>query len=250
MIPVAVLIASVSLAGAQAMKLEEVASLANITPGQMKPNVILFNDHRQDEIADSTTGLIRFEDWARAHPVQKEYLSLYPSYIEPMLTVTVDGVTKSFKNKLSMYVLEARFMLPKAPSAVELPRYASVSFLNGIDPAIKHQAITAADVIPAKDEEYAFNRHPARAWCSDASQSVCIQSRYQLEGKLPSAIHVANMLVERKRHDDFFEFQSELRVVPTTEIDEGKLKKLTAIDTQVTGVLEQNIFYFNKVIEF
>jgi hypothetical protein len=249
-IPVAALAATVSFAGAQELKLEEVGSIAAVRPAQIKPNTIAFNDHRRDEMVDPETGLIRFEDWERAQPTQKQYLSLYPNYSEPKINATVDGITKSYKDKLSMYVLEARFVLAKAPTAIDLSQYASVPFLEKIDSAIKHRLISAADVIPASNPEYAFNQNPERAWCAVATQSVCIQSRYQLEGKLPSGIQLANMLMEGKKHADFLEFQSELRVVPLQDINQDNLKKLTGLDTPVVGVLEQNIFYVNQVMEF
>jgi hypothetical protein len=249
-IPVAALAATTSFTTAQELKLEEVGSIASVRPAQLKPNTIAFNDHRRDELTDPDTGLIRFEDWARAQPTQKEFLSLYPNYVEPKINVTVDGMTKSYLDKLSMYVLEARFVLAKAPTAVDLSRYVSVPFLEKIDTQIKHRVITAADAIPANNSEYAFNRNPGRAWCASTSQVACIQSRYQLEGKLPSGIHLANMLMEGKKHADYLEFQSELRVVPLEDINQDGLKKLTGLDTPVVGVLEQNIYYVNQVMEF
>ena len=229
-------------------RLEEVGSIA-ARPAQI-PSTIAFNDHRRDEVVDSETGLIRFEDWERAQPVQKQFLSLYPSYSEPKINVTVDGIAKSYKDKLSMYVLEARFVLGKAPNAVDLSKYVSVSFLDKIDSNIKHREITAGDVIPVINPEFAFNKNPERAWCATATQLACIQSRYQLEGKLPSGIQLANMLMEGKKHADYLEFQSELRVVPLQDINQDNLKKLTGLDAPVIGVLEQNIFYVNQVMEF
>jgi hypothetical protein len=139
---VAVLAACVTSACAQELKLEEGGSITAVRPAQLKPNTIAFNDHRRDELVDPETGLIRFEDWGCAHPMQKEYLSLYPSYSEPMINSTVDGVAKSYKDKLSMYVLEARFVLAKAPSTIDLSKYVSVAFLDKIDGAIRHREIT------------------------------------------------------------------------------------------------------------
>lgn len=250
LISIAALAAAISTARAQELKLEEVGSIAVAGPAQIKPNTVVFNDHRRDEMVDPETGLIRFEDWERAQPIQKQYLSLYPSYSEPKINVTIDGIAKSYKDKLSMYVLEARFVLPKAPTTVDLSKYVSTSFLEKIDSAIKHREITASDVIPASNPEYAFNKNPARAWCSDAAQLMCIQSRYQFEGKLPSGIQLANMLMDGKKHADYLEFQSELRVVPLQDINQDNVKKLTGLDAPIVGVLEQNIFYVNQVMEF
>jgi len=54
--------------------------------------------------------------------------------------------------------------------------------------------------------------------------------------------YLVSQLTEGKKHADYLEFQSELRVVPQHEIDQSKMKKLTEIDTPMVGVLEQNIF--------
>jgi hypothetical protein len=249
-VPLLAVFGAISIALAGEVKINEVGSLANVKVSDLKVGAIVFTDHRKDELADPATGLIKFEDWARAQPLQKELLSLYPGYVEPTVNATVDGVTKPIIQKLSMYVVEARYLLPKSASAVDLTKYVAFPFLGEIDTAIKHQPITSADVIPATNPEFAFNKRPDRAWCAQADQSICIQSRYQFEGKLPSGIYLANQLTEGKKHADYLDFQSELRVVPQKEIDQGKLKELTGLDTPVVGVLEQNIFYINQVMEF
>ncbi len=232
------------------IKVQEVGSLAQVKAAELKPNIILFSDHRKDELVDSATGLIRFEDWTKANPLQARALSLYPGYSEPKVTGNVDGVTKSYVQKLSMYVVEARFVLPKATDSVNLASYVALPFLAKIDPSIQHHTITAADVIPASNADYAYNRNPDRAWCANSDQTICIQSKYKLEGKLPSGIYLVNQLTEGKKHADYLEFQSELRVVPQADINQQDLKKLTGLDTAIAGVLEQNIFYVNQVMDF
>jgi hypothetical protein len=232
------------------MKVQEVGSLAQVKPADLKPNTILFTDHRKDELVDPATGLIRFEDWKKANPLQARTLSLYPGYTEPKVMGSIDGVTKSYVQKLSMYVVEARFVLPKAADGVNLASYAALPFLAKIDPSIQHQAITAVDVIPASNPDYAYNKNPDRAWCASTDQTICIQSKYKLEGKLPSGIYLVNQLTEGKKHADYLEFQSELRVVPQADINQQDLKQLTGLDTPIAGVLEQNIFYVNQVMDF
>src|SRR5215211_8263190 len=134
-------LACVSAAGAQEFALVEVPSVAALAPGDVKPKTIAFTDHRNDELADPATGLMRFEDWNRARPLQKQILSLYPGYVEPRFNATVNGVTKSHHEKLHMYVAEARFLIGKPPGSLDLSRYARLDFLAGIDPAIKHRPL-------------------------------------------------------------------------------------------------------------
>ena len=238
-------------AAAEDFKLEEVAAVASTDPALLKPKTILFTDHHADDIADSGNGLMRFEDWARVQPVQKQFLALYPSYIEPTVNLTRNGTTKPHKVKLHMFVAEARFMVDRPPTAIDAAHYVSLPFLERIDKMIKHKEIAAADVMPLKDPESASGRNPDRPWCEIKPGVLCIQSRYQLEGKLPMGVMLANKLREEaKKVADTMEFQSELRVVPLGELNQAGLAKLTGVPTPVTGALEQNIFYVNQVMQF
>jgi hypothetical protein len=79
---------------------------------------------------------------------------------------------------------------------------------------------------------------------------LCIESRYQLEGKLPTAIRLLNQITNGKKIADYLEFQSELRVVPLAELDQKGLAKLTGLNTPVTGVLEETIFHVNQIMQF
>src|SRR4051812_24052615 len=76
---------------AQEFKIDEVQSVTAVAPAKLKPRTILFSDHRDDKLADGGTGLIRFEDWARERPLQKQLLSPYPDYVEPIIKVSVHG---------------------------------------------------------------------------------------------------------------------------------------------------------------
>jgi hypothetical protein len=232
---------------AQEFRIEEVPSIAAAQP---KPKTIVFSDEHGGGLADPVTGLVRFEDWARARPLHKQALSLYPAYAEPVINVTVHGVTKPYREKLHMYVAEARFTVSKPPGAIDLAQYASQRFLERVDPSIKHRPITAADAMPYKDPDSAHNRHPERRWC-EAERGVCIESRYQLEGRLPIGIRLANKIEEGgKKIAEYIEFQSELRLLSPPEIEQAGLARLSDLATPVTGALEQSIFYVNQMMQF
>jgi hypothetical protein len=233
---------------AQEYRIEEMTSVTGAS--QPKPKTIIFSDQPGDGLADPVTGLIRFEDWARARPAYKQALSLYPAYAEPTINVTVHGITKPYKEKLHMYVAEARFVVGKPPASIDLARYASLRFLERVDPSIKHRLITAADAMPYKDPESAHNRHPERRWC-EGTRVICIESRYQLEGRLPIGIRLANKLEDSgKKIAEYVEFQSELRLLSPVEIDQAGLLKLTGLSAPVTGALEQSIFHVNQMMQF
>jgi hypothetical protein len=235
---------------AEEFRVEEVPSATAVAPAEMRLGMIAFSDQRNDKLADPVTGLIRFEDWERARPQQKGILSLFPGYEEPRIEVSVHGVKRPYTEKLHMYVVEARFLIGRAPDAIDLTRYTRLDVLEKIDPAIQHHQIGADQARPDTDPESAHNRHPSRRWC-DAPQSLCIQSRYPLEGKLPVGIRLANKLEEGgKQIADFIEFQTELRVLQLQEIDQAGFSTLTALEAPVTGVLEQTVFSVNQVMQF
>src|SRR5580658_2513068 len=50
-------------------------------------------------LAQRDTGLIRFEDWERERPLQKQFLNLFPAYVEPTINATRNGV-RGFKEKM------------------------------------------------------------------------------------------------------------------------------------------------------
>ncbi len=238
-------------AAAQDFAVEDVPSATAVPLAQMKPHTIVFSDHRNEELAQKDTGLIRFEDWEKARPLQKQFLNLFPGYVEPMVTVTRSGITRRYREKLHVYVAEARFVLDKAPASVDLARYATLPFLQRADPAIKHKIIAADETMAAAKGEAFPNRRPARPWCDPQAVAMCLDSNYKFEGKLPLAIALVNKLRESDRKiADFLDFQSEVRILSPENVDVGGLTTLTGVDAPITGVLEQTIFYVNQVMQF
>jgi hypothetical protein len=241
---------SMGSAMAQEARIEEVPAVTAVAPAQLKPGTILFSDRGEEKTSEAGGGLIPFEVWARERPVQKQFLSPFANYAEPTIKVSVHGIQKSYTEKLHMYVVEARFLIGKPAESIDLARYASLDVLEKIDPTIKHQRISADQAKPYTDPQSAHNRNPNRRWC-EAPGSLCIQSRYPLEGKLPLGIRLANKLEEGgKKISEFMEFQSEIRVLPPQEIDQNGLSRLTGFDARVTGVLEQTLFDVNQMMQF
>jgi hypothetical protein len=238
-------------AGAQEFRIEEAASPAELAVDRLKPRTIAFIDRPSEELIDTDTGLIRFEDWAQTRPLEKQFLTPFPSYLEPTVEVTVDGVRKRFKEKLHMYVGEARFALARPPGSIDLASFVALPFVERIDPAIKHNLIAPAEAVSAKDQRAVHNQHPLRRWCETRPVTICIHSRYRFEGKLPVGIQIANKLREgAKTIPDYLEFESELTLRPAAEVTETGLAGVTGLDTPPAGALEQNIFYVNQVMQF
>ena len=236
---------------AQEFRIEDVSSPAALPVDQLKPKVIKFSDRPNEELVDADVGLMRFEDWAQARPLEKQFLTPYPSYSEPHVDVMVDGVHKRFKEKLHMYVAEARVVLARPPDSLDLAGYVTLPFIERIDPAIKHRLISPAEAVSPKDPRAVHNQHPLRRWCEARPVTICIHSRYQFEGKLPIGIQIANKLRESsKKIADYLEFESELTLRSPAEVTEMGLTRLTRLETQPIGALEQNIYYVNQILQF
>jgi hypothetical protein len=241
--------ASICSAQAQEFEIVKVPSVTGFPLDQLKPRTIIFNDYRDAEISEGASGFIRFEDWARRMPAQKQFLSLYPAYSEGMTTRMVEGMQTTVKDRLQLYVAEARFLVPKPAASIDLKRYTTLAFLEKIDPAIKHQVVKPSELTLLNEERNHNNRNPQRQWCEGPSVTLCVRSRYKLEGKIPMGIALANKLRDNERKlTDTVEFENEFRVLMPGDFDEGAVKKLTGIDTPVAAVLEQNIFAVNQIL--
>jgi hypothetical protein len=258
LMPVSLLVVLIALATASAQtrppefQLEEITTPAGFAVERLKPKTIAFIDRPGDELIDPDAGLIRFEDWAQARPIEKQFLTPFPSYSEPTVETMVDGVRKRQKEKLHMYVAEARFALARPPETIDLASFVTLPFIQRTDPAIKHELITPAEVVSPKDPRALHNQHPLRRWCETRPVTICVRSRYQFEGKLPLGIQIANKLRDssKKAIADHLEFESELTLRPPAEVGELGLAALTGLDTPSIGALEQNIYYINQVMQF
>jgi hypothetical protein len=243
-----VLATSVAGAGAQEVQIVKVASVAGSAVDNLKSKTIFFNDR----VDDTDKGaFVRFDEWSRTKPLQRQFLSLFPTFAEGTIHRIVDGSKKEVKDELQMYITEARFKLSRPADSIDLSRFATLPFIESIDPAIKHKVIKSSEVSVLKDEKSANNKNPDRPWCEGPGVSLCTRSTYKLEGKLPIGIALANKLRDSdKKVSDTVEFESELRLLKASEVDEAALQKLTGVNTPVAGVVEQNMFYVNQVMRF
>ena len=247
LIAVLALAASTAVAAAQEFQVVKATTVTTSPVKDLKPKTIAFNDHKDDEGG----GFIKFEDWGKINASQKQFLSLYPAFTEATVTRSVDGAVKTYKDKLQVYISEARFLINKTPEQVDLKKYTTIGFMETLDPQIKHEVIKAGDFEYLKDERNINNTNPDRKWCEGTGVTLCLRSKYMLEGKIAMGIALANKLRDsEKRLSNFVEFESELRLLGPGDIDEPGLRKLTGIDAPVAAVLEQNIFAVNQIMRF
>jgi hypothetical protein len=246
---------SLGLEQVQDFRIDDVSSARQADVTRLTSNAIEFSDHTTAGGFDSETSLMPFSAWASSHPTEKKFLALFPGYVEPVIgSDAADGLDKATEKahteKLYMYVAQARFVLAKAPAAIELSRYVTLPFLEKIDPAIKHKLISAVDATAFDDKAGTGNDNPDRKWCTGSAISICIQSTYKLEGKIPVGIMLVNQLREGKKLADHIDFRSELAVLAPSDLDQVGLQELTELKMPITGALEQNIFYVNQIMKF
>jgi hypothetical protein len=236
---------------AQEFRVEEVAALADLPIGQLKPRTIAFADRPPESLVDPGTGFMRYEEWAKARPLEQQSLSLYPGYSEPNIDVVVEGGKKRFKEKLHMYVAAARFVLPRQPGSLDLAHLVMLPFVEQIDPAIKHRLISSGEVTATQDPKVIFNQNPQRRWCEGRPTVLCVRSHYALEGRFPLGIQLANKIRDSaKPVAPYLDFESEFTLRSPAEVEQSGLAKLTGLDTPSIGAIEQSIFYVNQVMQF
>ncbi len=234
---------------AQDFKVEDAATLDGQAVSGLKPKTIVFADKPTEELIDAGTGFMRYEDWAKAKPVEQKFLSLYRGYTEPNEDIIVDGAKKRFREKLHMYVAQARFLISRPAASLDLASLATLPFIEKMDPQIKQRLVTADDPKLPKEPKVIHNQNPQRRWCEDRPGAICIYSTYKLEGRLPIGIQLANKIRESaKKISDTLEFESEVAFVPPA--DAAGFAELTGVDTPAAGALEQSIFYVNEVMQF
>jgi hypothetical protein len=238
---------------AQQFRIDDVSSARKAETARLAPGTIEFSDRTSPAAGSSETALIAFDEWATRQPTEKKFLALFPGYAEPVTGNEASGgepAQKQYTEKLYMYVAQARFILTKPPATIDLSHYVTLGFLQKIDPAINHKLISGADVPALKDKAGIGNDNPDRKWCTGIVISICIQSTYKLEGKIPIGIMLVNKIRETRKIPDQIDFQSELAAPSPSDLDQNGLQELTALSTPVTGVLEQNIFYVNQIMKF
>jgi hypothetical protein len=149
----------------QDFRIDDVRSARQSDVTRLTSNAIKFSDHTTAGGIDSETALMPFAVWASNHPTEKKFLALFPSYVEPVIeSDAADGADKAtekpYTEKLYMYVAQARFVLAKAPAEIDLSRYVTLRFLEKIDPAIKHNLISAADAAAFQEQSRTRQRQP------------------------------------------------------------------------------------------
>ena len=129
-------------------------------------------------------------------PCSSSFSASIPAMPSPTSTSSSTAYEARYREKLHMYVAEARFVLARPPASIDLPRLRRC-LRRALDPAIKHRPIHGRRAEPAEGAEGRPQPAPAAAAGARAgTTAICIQSTYKLEGRLPIGIALANKLRE------------------------------------------------------
>lgn len=214
-----------------------------------------------------------FANWVKSAPAEYDFLSLWDGYKEP--TMLVDNKTET--EKLTVFVSSAKAILP---ARFDVENMAKKEFIRALDSELTHEAIAPNQIMPLIAGAKPFNafakcnsagpkivrpsketnltqlNRPGKNWCSDPSRSVCLESCFIFSGTLyPTGVTVYNNTLaktELDKKDYGMATQSELRYF-VSEAEMGKrqaISNLTGIKTPVRGVLEQNIFFVNQLLQY
>src|SRR5262245_570554 len=126
-----VLATPIAWAAAQDFQIVKVSSVAGSAVDQLKSRTIFFNDYRVDETSDKGA-FIHFDEWTKTKPIQKKFLSLFPSYSEGTIHRVIDGSRKEVRDELQMYITEARFKLSRPAASIDLKGFATLPFIESI----------------------------------------------------------------------------------------------------------------------
>ncbi len=195
------------------------------------------------------SGLIPYLDWLKARPAEAQALSPFPGYKEPDYTVTLNGVSKPRHETLKVYVAEG---------PVRGGASGRVDRSQGPGQSRLHPGHGPGDQAPRDrprrrdaDQRPGRRLRPAARHALVRGAAACIESRYDLEGKLPLGVRLANKLEEGSAKK-IAEFVSSFRASCACSIRRRRphSRRSRKVDTPSAGGLEQTIFWVNQILRF
>lgn len=245
------------------------AAFSALNGDTMKPGTVYYQ---------STENPPAFADWMANNPNEYAYLALFDNYTEP--TLLTRKKKTPINEKITVFVAKAKTILNKPASAINLKGMIDINFIRQLDPEIRHAAISANQTMPVMGGQPKIDNfkalcntgtenikrpsmelsleklnRPGQPWCADASRSICVESCYIFNSGYKTVVTGYNNFKaedEYDKKDAGMATQSEIRYF-VSEAEMGKkvpVAALTGINTPVRGVFEQNIFYFNQMVQY
>ena len=254
---------------ARAVETLSQAAYDALKPAQMSTNKIYY-----------TQKVLTFEDWAAKFPLERRNLSLYPTYVEPKVHYIKNSLRKERTEKLMIFSTQSRVILNAAPEQIDVKSLVTLASLRKFDADFKHVEIQPNQIMhnvvgkgqvnnfkwcnkdpkdpaiarPQREIDLQHTQNKRRAWCSDPTNSICVETCYVFDLVLQAAVEGINLKYDdiNEKKDSGIGFQSELRAYKNEkELNlPSSIADLTGINTPVVSVLEHNMFYFSQIIEF
>lgn len=277
---IAILAVNLTAPSAYAHHTVEAKSTADfdaLTLEQMDPAKLYFDDGAKDAQGGDQDP-ITFAEWTEKSPVQAEYLALWKGYAEPEIPMR-DGIRTTKKN-LTVFVSRAKAILNKPAASINFAGMINIDFIRGLDATFMHEEINDPHVLMPnsagkgpvrafhwcnKDGQSPITRQtretnlemlnpPGRQWCENSERSKCVESCYVFSQVWTEFVTFANgaFVDPTDQKDMGVATQSEIRYYLSEE-EMGMstpVSQLTGVNSKVTGVLRQNIFYVNQAIQF
>jgi hypothetical protein len=224
-----------------------------------------------------TDKILAFGNWSQQAPLERKALVLYPGYDEPTVTLVKNGVRKQQVESLMVFVSRFKLVLNKAPGQIQLKNLINLDTIGRFDNEIQHVQIQQNQLMsavagkgqianfqwcnktgnnifrPAREIELSYTNPKNRNWCADSARSICVESCYLFNKYWYEGVKVVNLALEEAEKKDYgIALQSEIRYF-SNEQELGlsvPVAQLTGLNTAVRGGLEQNMFYFDQVLEF
>ncbi len=258
-----------ALAQSRVTKRLEAAAFDSLKVTDLDMNTLYYNDKT-----------LEFTDWSANFAKEQEAMSLYEGYVEPTVAFVKDGVQSTRTEALMVFVGRAKMLLNKSPAAINIKKLVSLEGMGRIDKDVENVSITSTQVMsnvvankvspipnfqwcnkdsvyflrPAKEVDLSYINPKNRKWCDAADTSaLCIESCYKFGTLWYEGVNVVNLGMSESEQKDYgIATQAEVRSFSDESALGLKtpLKELTGFDTPVRGGIEQNIFYFNQVMEF
>ena len=151
-----------------------------------------------------------------------------------------------------MYVAQARFVLARPPASLDLARFATLPFVEQIDPAIKHRLITPADLVRPKEPKtvHSIRTRSGTGAKERTTRSACVPPTSWKGGSPPASRSPTRSGKAPRRSPIRSNSTASWQRCRRRRSPRPGLTQLTGLDTPSAGAIEQSIFYVNEVMQF
>jgi hypothetical protein len=191
--------------------------------------------------------VVPFNEWQNG--VEKRVLNLYPSFRDG---AAQPGWQAAPSTEVVLFIATATAVLDRPAESVNFQALMNLEMVAHLQEGLATVKGIAADDVETfkpKNQFLTYRNPPDQHWCARATPSICFESEFVFDGLTELAF--AGLMMTRLSLDTELRAQSELQFEhPTDAAQINDLKQLTGVSSVPAGVIVQNIFWFNHVMEF